>query len=34
MKGGLDRRGKKIDKSMHWNVALDAFPGSAMLVCV
>ena len=34
MKDGLDRTGrKKIKKNLlHWNVALDALPGSAMFV--
>ena len=39
MEDGLDRTGKKkTDKNgknfMHWNVAPDALPGSARLVCV
>ena len=39
VKDGLDRTGmKKIEKNsknfMHWNVTLDALPGSAKLVCV
>ena len=38
MKDGLDRIGKKTGKNgkncMHWNVPLDALPGTAMLVHV